>query len=587
MSIELTSITSGYNLSAINTNFETIETYINGSLLARKGNVAGETLMERDLDMNGFAILNADVDVSSLTNDRAIRVPASEPSLDPLPVADLRKGKVLSFDINTGLPVVIAPSSGSAVDVLNQLALPTGASLVGYGTGTVKTALDSFSSKDAFNNLGRFLNITELRAFPPTSLGQIVFVASAASTTQGERHYGGGYFEAINKGSIIDDGGMNVVPATGTLSWARIQAEKVYIEHFGAKGDGVYDSTDAILRAMDYGKRNQTTIFAGPGVFETSSTIPVWDRSGLVGVGRDQTIFEKTTNNPYTIAPGVTADAFMCILAKTYAPDGTSADDYAILVNLDGFTLRRKGLTGRENAVQYGIWAMKLAASRLNNIRVECGYFGFWGEDVFSNTFENLQFLGLGVGQFCGFQISRFRSGVYTLSGTSNVMSLIGIAGYQFGFKLDAMQYSTMNSCTADAIRPMSGTSETLASAYRFINPHGITMNGCGSEGVSGERLSIFLDGFAVYDATVTVNSYQGQIVQENPVIPNIPIIRVDGTGASKFCSVSLINCNLKKDSGLTNQAVGFIVGPTTKVYNVGSIIDIPNLGGGATFTSL
>lgn len=208
------------------------------------------------------------------------------------------------------------------------------------------------------------------------------------------------------------------------------------------------------------------------------------------------------------------------------------------------------------------------------------------GEDVFSNTFESVQLLGLGVGQYCGMQISRYRSGVYNLSGTSNVFTLVGVAGYQFGFRLDSMQYCTMNSCTADCIRPMSGTSETYASAYRYVNPHGITMNGCGSEGVSGERLSIIMDEFAVYDATGTINSYQGQIAQENPLTASTPIFRVQSTG-TKNVSVSIINCNMKKDSSLTNQGVGYVNGTNTTLYNIGSIIDAPSVGGGAVLKTL
>lgn len=58
MSIELDNITSGYNLSKINSNFQKLEDTINDKLLWTEGSVAGETLMERDLDMNSHQILN-------------------------------------------------------------------------------------------------------------------------------------------------------------------------------------------------------------------------------------------------------------------------------------------------------------------------------------------------------------------------------------------------------------------------------------------------------------------------------------------------------------------------------------------------
>lgn len=59
MAIVLNNITSGYNLAKINANFQNIEDYINDKLLARAATgVAGEAMMERDLDMNGYSILN-------------------------------------------------------------------------------------------------------------------------------------------------------------------------------------------------------------------------------------------------------------------------------------------------------------------------------------------------------------------------------------------------------------------------------------------------------------------------------------------------------------------------------------------------
>lgn len=60
MSISLDNVSSGYNITKINVNFQRLQSYINSELLARGATgVAGEAMMERDLDMNSFAILNA------------------------------------------------------------------------------------------------------------------------------------------------------------------------------------------------------------------------------------------------------------------------------------------------------------------------------------------------------------------------------------------------------------------------------------------------------------------------------------------------------------------------------------------------
>lgn len=156
MSIELDNVTSGFNLSVINKNFQTIKNKMNDGVLWREGSsVAGEAMMERDLDMNGYTILNADIDGSSINNDRAIRVPGGEPTLDPLPSADIRKGKVLGFNPTTGLPDVFIPASGSAADVLMQLASTNGASLIGTTGGiTVQEKLDSLSTPKDFGAVG-------------------------------------------------------------------------------------------------------------------------------------------------------------------------------------------------------------------------------------------------------------------------------------------------------------------------------------------------------------------------------------------------------------------------------------------------
>jgi hypothetical protein len=465
-----------------------------------------------------------------------------------------------------------------------------GASLIGTTSGlNVEqrfSDIEKVKANTGFDVVGRFLNISALRAFTSGVAGQLVFVASAANATNAELPVGGGYFKAVAKGSLSDDGGVTIVPASGTVAWVRTNTQKIYIEYFGAIGDGVYDSTSAILEAMTYGRVHKVNIYAGPGIFETSSSIPVWSSSGLIGSGREKTIFEKTTNNPYTISTGVTADAFVVMMPTNYSPDGSDITNYAAFTTIDGFTVRRKGLTGRANSVAYGIWAGKLCVSTLSNLRVECGYFGFWGEDVWSNEFNSVQFLGLGVRQFCGVQISRYRSGVYALSGTSNVFNLVGVANYQFAFTLNSLQYSTLNSCTADGISPMVDLGENQATAYAFINPHGITMNACGSEGVQGQRISVIGNSAAVYDLTVTINSFQGQIEQLNPLVAGTPIYRIQ-SDSTKFTSVSLINCNLKKDASLTNQVAGFIAGAATQVFNIGSIIDVPTLSGGATFKSL
>ncbi|HAT7546484.1 TPA: hypothetical protein JAW48_003609 [Citrobacter freundii] len=76
--------------------------------------------------------------VDSLANinlSKTLRTPESVPEL---PSAELRKNKILAMD-NYGNPIMVLPESGSAADVLIELAKPDGYSLIGVSPkGTVK-----------------------------------------------------------------------------------------------------------------------------------------------------------------------------------------------------------------------------------------------------------------------------------------------------------------------------------------------------------------------------------------------------------------------------------------------------------------
>lgn len=60
--IVLTPITSGYNLSKINANFDKVEDAINSNVLHVRG---GNNTMHQDLDMNGNDLLNVNIDPSN------------------------------------------------------------------------------------------------------------------------------------------------------------------------------------------------------------------------------------------------------------------------------------------------------------------------------------------------------------------------------------------------------------------------------------------------------------------------------------------------------------------------------------------
>lgn len=469
-----------------------------------------------------------------------------------------------------------------------ELVASSGSSMIGHGDKTVELALNDLEknqSKDGFSAIGHFLNLTELRAFPPKSAGDVVYVVSAASTSVEDIHYGGGYFQAVRKQSLVDDGGATIVPATGTLVWVRVNRGEPCLTWFGVRPNSGIDNLAEIEKAATYGKNNSVTLKVPSGVIRYSKGIPVYSRSGYLGLGKQKSIFEKITNTPFRVSAGAEFDALALAIPDIYDPDGTSESSYCVFATLSGLSFRRGGISGRKNAPAYGFWCQKMAASLVKDVRFECGNFGFWGEDCWSNIFESVQFLGLSVGQYCGFSLSKYRNGIYHLSGTSNVMNLVQVANYQLGFLTASQQYTTMSCCTADGIFPMTGTGETVSAAYTFYNPHNITMNSCASEGVKGAQVRIAMADLAVYNGSMVINSYMGVSVQQNPPV-NTSIFSVSNSFAKRL-SVVFNAGDMVIDGSPANLHVGLVDGANCYVTTVGTLLDAPQVANGAHFKAL
>ncbi|EJD6539162.1 hypothetical protein U7S25_001991, partial [Providencia rettgeri] len=88
---------------------------------------------KRDSDAVDLGTLKGEVSGVNSTilklEKRLLRV--DDMDIAVLPKASDRAGNVLTFD-KYGRPIVVAPATGSAVDVLNQLAESNGSSLIGY-----------------------------------------------------------------------------------------------------------------------------------------------------------------------------------------------------------------------------------------------------------------------------------------------------------------------------------------------------------------------------------------------------------------------------------------------------------------------
>lgn len=155
---------------------------------------------------------------------RALRVPES--SIPTLAPAEHRANKLLGFN-SAGDPVFVSPPSGSASDVMLQLA-----------------------ASDGYKYIGEALSIDHLRGIEPTTLGQLIRVKNYYSDKFG----GGGFFRSVNPGTLIDDGGLYIKTASGAV-WQRVvENNTITTTEYGCwKGNTGSDNTARLVKATNSG----------------------------------------------------------------------------------------------------------------------------------------------------------------------------------------------------------------------------------------------------------------------------------------------------------------------------------------------
>lgn len=134
---------------------------------------------------------------------RTLRVPEPIPQL---PDAATRANKMPAFD-SAGNPIVVIPPSGSASDVLIELAKP-----------------------DGEKNIGECQTIAQLRAIEPSFDKQRITVKEHTAGTG----YGGGQFRAVLAGSGYTDNNGTVIKTSGGSAWIRTNSEVINPLMFGA-----------------------------------------------------------------------------------------------------------------------------------------------------------------------------------------------------------------------------------------------------------------------------------------------------------------------------------------------------------------
>ena len=114
----------------------------------------------------------------------------------------------------------------------------------------------------------------------------------------------------------------------------------VYLDAFGARGDGHADDTDAIQRAIDRVQETvrQGIVFVPEGRYRLTKTIYIWPSIRVVGYGARRPVFVLAPNTPGFQDPA--GENYMVFFAGSRRPDGRPPDSspgtfYSALSNID------------------------------------------------------------------------------------------------------------------------------------------------------------------------------------------------------------------------------------------------------------
>lgn len=174
-------------------------------------------------------------------NSRTLRVPESIPAL---PDVASRANKMPAFN-DKGNPIVVVPPSGSASDVMIELAKSTGAYLSGFHDSNVGDTLDRIDVNAYVRNnpLARLLEDGGLIQFGIDSLtegaGNTNFVRYLKILLHSSFDYGGPGFYAFDQAAFQIEGDQSFY-ALGNYVNLRDQAMTDYPARYAPAGRGVY-----------------------------------------------------------------------------------------------------------------------------------------------------------------------------------------------------------------------------------------------------------------------------------------------------------------------------------------------------------
>ncbi len=396
------------------------------------------------------------VDGVAETNlSRTLRTP--EP-ISTLPGVEQRKNKIVAMD-DSGNPIMVLPESGSATDVMLQLA-----------------------ATDGFKNIGSCPDVATLRNTEPSSVNQQIIVRGYYSDTPG---LGGGVFMSF--GSSEADDGVNIFVTPGGKRWKRTGSHiDIPVENGGMMVSRTAEQNSEAFERLTACLPYEGGTLRLNGFYDIKYGAIVPPRVTLEGCGMDSCGLIKTGNDIKTVP-----DRMWQGVPHSFSKDFIAAIDMdsSVAGDLTGNFSRSGGITGMsligaataKNA--YGIYSAISYMVRLQDLYIEHVMTGYRTSDSW-------------LQEFSAILIKDVQDGVVVdAGGTSFKLSTVYVRNVtRWAYKFNNVTYSTLDCCAADYV---------TGSAYVFLGCTGITMNGCGAEEIKGSF-------FECNQSRMAINGFRG-----------------------------------------------------------------------------
>lgn len=448
--VTLPDITSGYNLSSINSNFQMVEDELNNKVLYRNSPAGEPNSMSSNLDMD---------------SNRIINLPDAISDSEPVTLGQL-----------------IAVDSGDSLQLRADLADTSGANLIGDSSGgTVQEYID----RNSYQTVAVMVADTNLK------LGDKVVWAGYYNVFDG----GGNTGIAVSAGTGVNDGGSFFNLANGLQVKADMSGG-IFVDRWGP----VNPNADlAFEKAIAYAATHPSSgafgpvIYCGDGKYYETSLPIYFPSSPLVGVDLDlrKSTIKKVTNTAASGKPNR-------LSRGGSVTDIMNVDAVVIYDHPDNAYYVRGGIRGNgyiRSDLGNGIWAPRCYLMNFDEVTIDApnGAYGWKTHDTFMCKFHSVQSIGAER------PIWWANDGSNAATGTTCHFSRVwALAAKVLAWDMYGLLYSSYDGIGADNI-----TAVGAQGAYRFelCNGH---ISGLGAENTNTAETIRFIGGQMTIDGIVT-----------------------------------------------------------------------------------